>query len=99
MPTYVTLYTLTDQGIRNIRQAPNRLQSAIKAVEAAGGKLLSFYLTMGQYDYVIVSEAPNDEAVAALALSIGSLGNVRSTTMRAFTQQEYVNIIKKLPAA
>jgi len=98
MPTYVTLYKLTEQGIRNIRQGPDRLQAATKAVEAAGGKLLSFYLTMGEYDYVIVSVAANAVTIASMTLAIGSLGNVRSTTMRAFTQQEYVNIIKKLPS-
>ena len=98
VPTYVTLYKLTDQGIRNIRQAPERLQAGIKAVEALGGKLISFYLTMGEYDYVVISEAPNDEAVAAGALAGGALGNVRSTTMRAFTQQEFVRIVKSLPS-
>lgn len=98
MPTYITLYKLTDQGIRNIRQAPERLQAGIKSAEALGGKLIGFYLTMGEYDYVTISEGPNDEAVATGALAAGSLGNVRSTTMRAFTQQEFVNIVKKLPS-
>ena len=67
-------------------------------MEAAGGKLVHFYSTMGDYDYVVVSEGPSDEAAAGMALMIGAQGNVRSTTMRAFTEQEFADIVKKLPA-
>jgi uncharacterized protein with GYD domain len=97
MPVYVTLYNWTAQGIKGIKESPARLQAAIKASEAAGGKILGVYVTMGAYDLVAFSEWPSDEAVTAGALTIGSLGNVRTTTLRAFTPAEFAEIVKKLP--
>ena len=97
MPTYVVLYKLTDQGIRNIKDAPQRMEKAIKALEAMGGKVVGIYSVMGEYDYVGIGEMPNDEAALTLALAMGSEGNVRTTTMKAFTQEEFAEIIKKLP--
>ena len=97
MPTYVTLYNWTEQGVKNIKEAPARLEAAIKATQAAGGKLLGVYITMGAYDLVALSEWPSDESVAAGALAISSLGNVRTTTMRAFTPAEFAEIVKKIP--
>lgn len=97
MPTYVTLYKLTDQGLRNIREAPKRIEKGIKAWEEAGGKLIGFYATLGEYDYVVITEAPNDDLGAAFNLAQGALGNVRSTTMRAFTTDEFADLISKLP--
>ncbi len=97
MPTYVILFKLTDQGIKNIKDAPKRLEAGIKAWEGMGGKFISFYMTMGEYDYVISGEAPSDEAVATYLLGLGSLGNVRTTTLKAFTQEEFVAMVKKLP--
>ena len=97
MPTYIVLYKLTDQGIRNIKEAPQRIEEGIKALEAAGGKVIGFYSVMGEYDYVSIGEAPNDETAVALALAIGSQGNVRTTTLKAFTKEEFGEIVKKLP--
>ena len=97
MPTYVVLYKLTDQGIRNIKDAPQRMEKGIKALEAMGGKVIGIYSVMGEYDYVGIGEMPNDEAALTLALAMGSEGNVRTTTMKAFTQEEFAEIIKKLP--
>ena len=97
MPLYVTLYKLTDQGIRNIKDAPRRVEEGIKNAEAAGVKVLGFYLTLGEYDYVAISEAPSDEAGASLLLATGAQGNVRTTTMRAFTQQQFSGIVKNIP--
>jgi uncharacterized protein with GYD domain len=97
MALYITLYKLTDQGIKNIKDAPGRFQQGLKAWEGMGGKLLGFYLTMGEYDYVSIGEAPSDEVVAAFQLSLGALGNVRTTTLRAFTTEEFAEIVKKLP--
>ena len=79
MPTYITLLNFTDQGIRNVRDLPQRLDAARQVVEAAGGKL-QIFLTMGQYDAVAVAEAPNDEAIATIMLAIGSRGNVRKAS-------------------
>ena len=97
MPTYIVLYKLTDQGIRNIKEAPQRIEEGTKALEAAGGKVIGFYSVMGEYDYVGIGEAPNDETAIALALAIGSQGNVRTTTLKAFTKEEFAEIVKKLP--
>jgi uncharacterized protein with GYD domain len=97
MPTYITLLRFSQQGIEKIKESPSRLDAGKKAYAAMGAEVKAFYLVMGQYDAVLVSEAPNDETVAKLALSIGSLGNVRTETMRAFTEEEYRQIIGSLP--
>lgn len=97
MSTYITLYNLTDQGIRNIREAPARIEEGIKRWEAGGGKMLGFYATLGPYDYVAITEADSDEAGAAFNLALGSLGNVRSTSLRAFTREEFADLVSRLP--
>ena len=96
MATYITLLNWTDQGIRNIKESPDRLDAARKAVEDAGGDLGEVYMTMGAYDLVAVSHFPNDEAAATFALGTGSGGNVRSTTLKAFPESEYRRIIGAL---
>ena len=91
MPMYVTLIRYTEQGIKTFKDLPSRLEETRKAGEAVGAKLVAFYLTMGQYDAVVVSEAPDDETVATLALAAGGRGNVRTETLRAFTEDEAKN--------
>ncbi len=93
MPTYISLASWTDQGIRNIKDSPQRLDAFKKAVEATGGKVHSFYLTMGKYDMIVIVESPSDEAAAAIIISIGRLGNVRTETLRAFPEDQYRGII------
>ncbi len=97
MPTYVVLMNLTDQGIKNIKEAPARIAKAAKALEAAGGRLLDFYTVMGAYDYVAIAEAPSDEVALAQLLALGMAGNVRTTTLKAFRREEFAEILKKLP--
>lgn len=97
MPTYVVLVNWTDQGIRAVKESPRRLDATKKAIEAAGGKMLGFYLTMGRYDEVLIVEGPSDEVAATLALSAGSEGNVRTETLKAFPEAEYRDIIAKIP--
>lgn len=96
MPTYVTLVKWTEQGIRGVKDAPKRVEAFEAAVKANGGALKDFYLVLGEYDLVAVTEAPNDETVAKLALATGMQGNVRTTTMRAFNRSEFVKIIASL---
>ena len=96
MPTYVVLNNWTDQGIRTIKESPRRLDATKKAIEAAGGKVLGFYLTMGKYDSVLIVEAPSDEVAATLALSAGSQGSIRTETLKAFSEAEYRRIIAKI---
>lgn len=97
MPTYISLFKLTDQGIKNIKDAPQRIEQGVKGLEAMGGKLVGFYSVMGEYDYVGISEAPSDEVITAFLLALGADGNVRTTTLKAFTTEEFVEIVKKLP--
>jgi uncharacterized protein with GYD domain len=97
MPTYIGLYKLTDQGIKNIKDAPKRIEEGIKRVEAVGGKVIGFYTVLGEYDYVAIGEFPNDQVAVALALAMGSEGNVRTKTLKAFTREEFAEIVMKLP--
>lgn len=97
MPTYVTLLRYTQKGIESIKEGPSRLDAAKKAIAAVGGNLKAFYLTMGQYDTVAISEFPDDTTVAKAALAGGAQGFVRSETLRAFTEDEYRKIIASLP--
>ena len=96
MPTYISLVKWTDQGIRNVKESPQRLDAFKKGVEAAGGKVIGFYLTMGRYDMVTIVESPSDEVTAAMVLSMGRLGNIRSETMKAFPEEQYRGIIAKV---
>ena len=68
-----------------------------KAAEAAGGRVIFFYMTMGQYDFAALLELPDDDAAARLLLTVGGQGNVRTTTLRAFTEDEYVALTSSLP--
>ncbi len=96
MPTYVNLVNWTDQGIRNIKEAPQRIDAFKKAVEAAGGRVNGFYFTMGKYDIVTIVDVPSDEAIANILLSTGSKGNIRTETMKAFTEVQFRNILTKM---
>lgn len=97
MATYVTLAKWTEQGIRNVKDAPKRFEAFEKALTAAGGKLKDSYMLMGEYDLLVVTEAPNDEAVARLTLATGMMGNVRTVTSRAFSRDEMTRVIQSLP--
>ncbi|OGO33982.1 MAG: GYD family protein [Chloroflexi bacterium RBG_16_57_11] len=97
METYVILGKYTEKGAANIKESPARIQAARKAVEAAGGKWLGWYLTMGQYDMVVITEAPSAQVVASVVLAIGSQGNVSTQTLRAFTEEEFKGLLASLP--
>ena len=96
MPHYVTLLRYTQQGAGKIKESPKRLDAAKKAAEDLKGKIHAWYLTMGKYDAVLISEFPDDEACAKVMLSLGSLGNVTTQTLKAFTEPEYRKIIGNL---
>lgn len=97
MPTYITLLNWTEQGIKNVKESPKRLDAGKEAFRSMGAEIKEFYLVKGQYDMVIVSEAPDDATVAKLALAVASQGAVRTMTLRAFTEDEYRKIIAELP--
>ena len=96
MPTYIILLRYTQKGIQHIKESPNRLDAAKKAFRDAGAELKEFYLVMGQYDAVSISEAPDDETLARVVLALGSQGNVQTETLRAFPEAEYRKIVSGL---
>ena len=92
MVTYVSLINFTDQGIRNIKRSTSRLKQSQKLAAKFGVKMLSAHYTVGPFDLVAVFEAEDDESISAFTLAVGKNGNVRSTTMRAFTPEEMAAI-------
>lgn len=94
----MVFFGYTEQGIKNIKDSPARIQSAKKTFEDMGAKVKDFYLVMGmeRYDTMFILEAPDDETVAQASLKIGSLGNVHTNTHRAFSQDEFKKIISRL---
>jgi len=96
MATYISLTNWTDQGIRNVKDAPKRIEAARQMMKDAGGELKALYMTMGAYDVVVIAEAPSDDVVARFLLTVGGLGNVRTQTLRAFTEAETTSIISSL---
>ena len=97
MPIYVSLWNFTNDGIANVHQSPDRLEEAKGLFEALGGELRDFYLTMGQYDVVIVADFPNDEAASTANLTIARGGTARSETLKAFSEDTFRNIVGDLP--
>jgi uncharacterized protein with GYD domain len=96
MARYVTLIQFADQGIRNIKETINRGDAAAAEAEKMGMKIIEEFWTMGAYDAVVVVDAPDDETMSAFMLKIGSLGNVKSHTMRAFRREEMEGILAKI---
>ena len=97
MPTYITLAKWTQQGAEKIKESPARLDAFKKVIQSMGGTLKSFYLVTGRFDMVIITEAPNAEAVAKTVLVTASKGSVSTETFQAFTEEEYRKIIASLP--
>jgi uncharacterized protein with GYD domain len=96
MATYVGLIQFTDQGIRTIKDTIKRGDAAMAEAEKMGIKIVEEFWTMGAYDVAIVVDAPDDETMSAFALKIGSLGNVKSQTMRAFRRNEMEKILARI---
>jgi uncharacterized protein with GYD domain len=96
MPTYVVLVNWTEQGIRNVKQTVERTDSGADLAEKHGLKFEQAYWSVGAYDMVAIFTAPNDEAMSAHLLEIGSLGNVRTTTLRAYDEEEMKGILQRL---
>ncbi|MBZ9810210.1 GYD domain-containing protein [Mesorhizobium sp. BR1-1-9] len=96
MTTYIVLMNWTDQGAKNVRDSPKRLDAARKQLGEMGGSFKSFYLTMGEFDMVAVVEAPDDAVLARFALMLAAGGNVKSRTLKAFPELAYREIISSL---
>ena len=97
MASYIMLLNYTQQGIEDVKESPNRLEATKKLAKRFDAEIKEFFLTLGTYDAVVTVEAPSDEALTKLALAVGSLGNVRSTTLRAYTEAEFRDLIGDLP--
>jgi uncharacterized protein with GYD domain len=95
MPTYIGLLNWTDQGIRNFKDSPKRADAFTDLVQRHGGTVQGTYWTIGPYDLVGVIEVPDDESATAIMLELGAVGNVRSTTLRAFDRDEFAAIIDR----
>lgn len=96
MPTYVSLVNFTDQGARNAKDTVQRAAAFRSDLERRGGKLLSIYWTQGQYDIVTTIDAPDEQTAMAALLAVAGLGNVRTETLRAFSESEMQSIIQKI---
>jgi uncharacterized protein with GYD domain len=96
MPTYVMLANWTDQGVRTIDESPRRVDAARRTLEEMGGRFLSLFMTMGEYDLIITYDAPDDAVSARFTLLLGKLGNVRTRTLKAFPEEAYRQIINSL---
>ncbi len=97
MATYIMLIQLTAQGIKNVKDSPQRVTAAKELFRQAGAEIKEFFLTMGRYDTVCIVEAPDTETMARAALALGSLGNVHTETLRAFSEEDFRRIINALP--
>jgi uncharacterized protein with GYD domain len=97
MPQYIMLVNLTDQGVRGVKEIPNRQDKSRETAKSFGVQRKQVWMTFGPYDFVHLYEAPNDEAMAKFALAVGSLGNVRTTVMRAWDETEHLPLIRALP--
>jgi uncharacterized protein with GYD domain len=93
MATYLMLLNWTDQGIRNVKESPKRLDAAKKLARDLGGEIKTVYMTQGSFDFALVTEMPDDEKLASFVLKLGSLGNVRTTTLKAYSEDDYRRII------
>ncbi|MBR1149211.1 MULTISPECIES: GYD domain-containing protein [unclassified Bradyrhizobium] len=96
MTTYVMLANWTEQGILKVKDSPNRLDAAKKALTEMSGEFKFFFLTMGDFDIVAIYEAPDDAVAARFSLQMGMQGNIRTRTLKAFPETAYREIIKSL---
>lgn len=97
MPTYITLWNYTQDGIENIDDSPARLDDSVELVESLDGELTGFYLTMGAYDLVSITEFPDDDAAAKATLRIGQKGTVSSETLKAWPEDDFRELVANLP--
>ena len=97
MPAYISLFNFTEQGVKTIKDTVNRAAAVRKAAEAAGGKVIGIWWLVGQYDGIFIFESPNDDTAMRLLIGTGMAGNVRTTTLRAFSEEEMTRIVGGLP--
>lgn len=97
MPTFISFINWTDQGIRNIKEAPQRAEAAKALLRDMGGEVKDIYLTSGDQDIVFIAEVPDGDVMAKFALAVASQGNVRTRTVRAWTESDFAKMVADLP--
>ena len=97
MPTYMSLIKYTQKGVENMKDSPNRLETAKGLFRSMGAEIKSFYLAMGRFDAVVISEIPDDETATKLAMTLSSAGAIRTEGFRIFNEEEYRKLISELP--
>ena len=96
MATYVVLSQFTDQGIRAVKNSAQRAGQAAELAKTFGCEMKQIYWTLGKYDIVTVIEAPDEQSFMAFGLALGSLGNIRTQTLRALSKDEFSAVLGKL---
>jgi uncharacterized protein with GYD domain len=96
MPTYISLFKMTPEGAKNIKGLPGRYDEFRKNLEGVGGRLVAAYAVMGEYDYVAISDVPDDAAAISVALKVAQKGTSATHTMRALPMEEFVKLVNKL---
>jgi uncharacterized protein with GYD domain len=96
VPTYVSLFNWTDQGVRNVRDTVQRYERSQELQDKHGVRLVEIYWTVGPYDIVSVAEASDEESITAFLLELASAGNLRTTTLRAYDREEMSGILERL---
>lgn len=97
MPTYITLMKFTEHGSKDLKNAPWRFESAIKAWELMGGTILGAYFVMGEYDYIAITQIPTDEDAVSASMAVCAREHVKTTTLRAFPIEEFARLVDRLP--
>ena len=96
MATYVLLVKFTDKGAADITDVPERIDQSAKAWQEVGGQNLDILMTMGEYDYCCIGEAPSDDAVMGFLFKLAKRGNVRTSTMKAFSKDQVSELLKSI---
>ena len=97
MPTYMSLINYTQKGVENMKESPERLEMAKGVFQSMGAEIKAFYLAMGRFDAVVISEIPDDETAMKLAITLSSAGAIRTEGFRIFNEDEYRKLISELP--
>ena len=97
MPTYMSLIKYTQKGVENMKESPDRLNAAKEIFKSMGAEIKSFYLAMGRFDAVVISEIPDDETAMKLSIKLGSAGAIRTESFRIFNENEYRKLISEMP--
>lgn len=96
MPTYISHVSFTEQGIKDLKDAPNRIDANKKLWEESGGKLVAWYIVMGDYDALLISEAPNEKVMAEIAIKSSRRGRTRFKTYAAIPIEEFSEVSERL---